>query len=58
MIKIYKSSENKENEILTDHEKRCRIRELRKMIVGILLNCIEVNGEGFVTIFLFIIYSK
>lgn len=34
MLKVYKTPENKENEILSEQEKRSRIRELRKMITG------------------------
>lgn len=42
MLKVYVSPENKENDVLTDHEKLSRIRELRKMITGKK----EVDGQG------------
>lgn len=43
MLKVYVSPENKENDVLTDHEKLSRIRELRKMITGKQ----KVDGQGY-----------
>lgn len=46
MLKVYKTPENKENEALTDQQKRFRIRELRKLITGKDINVKFGDGRG------------